>query len=97
MTWYRWVACGLCLVIADGAWMFPLLGFMGFLAGLAHAPVTLAALLAVLLTSAFTTIFASVRSTASAGGVVKPVVAVMSVWLGVFFCAPRVGVAAGIA
>jgi hypothetical protein len=97
VNWYRWVVCGLCLVIADGAWIYPLLGFMGFLAGLGHAPVTLAALEGVLLVSVFTSAIASIVSAASVVRVVKPAFAAVSVWMGVCLCAPRVGVDAGLA
>ena len=40
MSWYRWLSCAALLGVVDAAWLYLLLGLLGFVAGIGHAPLS---------------------------------------------------------
>ena len=84
MSWYRWLGCALLLGVVDAAWLYLLLGLLGFVAGIGHAPLSWPIATAILLMGAVTR---AVRELIPAGWRVRqallPCVALPVVWLGV--------------
>ena len=40
MSWYRWLSCAVLLGVVDAAWLYLLLGLLGFVAGIGQAPLS---------------------------------------------------------
>jgi hypothetical protein len=84
MNWYRWLGCALLLGVADAAWLYLLLGLLGFVAGMGHAPLSWLIATAILLMG---TVSRAVRELIPAGWRLRqallPCVATPVVWLGV--------------
>ena len=48
MSWYRWLSCTVLVAIVDGAWLYLLLGLLGFIVGMGHSPLSWLVVTAVL-------------------------------------------------
>jgi len=96
MSWYRWLLCALMLAVADGAWLYLLLGLAGFVAGIGHSPVSLAVTCAALVVAVTAT---AVRDAAPAhwrrARLWRGTLAAATVWSLAAWAAPGVGVQAG--
>lgn len=84
MSWYRWLSCALLLGVVDAAWLYLLLGLLGFVAGIGHAPLSWLIATAILLMGA---VSRAVRELIPADWRIRqallPCVALPVVWLGV--------------
>jgi hypothetical protein len=84
VSWYRWLASGVLLVCVDGAWLYLLLGVLGFLAGLGHPPLSLSLTQGLLVAGAVARALHDIVPPGwPARGAAGRVLAVVAVWLAV--------------